>query len=79
MAQAKKYIVSLSGDRSVHDVEQELTQQGFKVDEVLDAVGSIKGSADPAIVKRLRTLPGVADVEEDSIIDIGKPGDPKTW
>jgi hypothetical protein len=79
MAKNKNFVVSVSGDRSVHDIEKDLGREGFVVDQVLDAIGSITGSADPAIVKRLRAIPGVADVQEPPVIDIGKPGDPETW
>lgn len=79
MAKNRTYVVSMSGDRPVHDVEKDLTREGFIIDQVLDAIGSITGSADPAIVKRLRAVPGVSDVQEPPAVDIGKPDDSETW
>jgi hypothetical protein len=79
MAERQKLVVSMSGDRPIQEVEKDLAGAGFVVDDVLDAIGSITGSAEPAVVKRLRAIPGVADVEAPPVSDVGKPDDPETW
>jgi hypothetical protein len=69
-------VITVSGDRSIHDVAADLRKAGFIVKQVLDAIGSITGSAEPDIVEQLRNIPGVADVSADFPVDIGPPGAP---
>ena len=38
-------IVTCSGDRPVHEVVKDLKDAGFQVSQVLDAIGSVTGSA----------------------------------
>ena len=70
----KARVITVSGDRPIHDVVDDLRAAGFHVDQVLEAIGSVTGSADPKIVPRLRKIKGVADVSPDHSIDIGPPG-----
>jgi hypothetical protein len=80
MGKNKKWVVTTSGNRSLNDVEKELTDNGFAVDQVLDAIGIITGEVtDDDVVDRLRAIPGVTDVEPDADINIGPPGAPDTW
>jgi hypothetical protein len=79
MARSKKWIVSMSGNPSLTDVEKQLTETGFTVEQVLDQINCITGSASDDVAERLRTLPGVADVSPDTSIDIGPPDEPTTW
>jgi hypothetical protein len=77
MAKRKKWVVTTSGDRPISDVEKDLSGSGFSVDHVLEAIGSITGSGDDKVAKRLREIPGVADVsEEPPPINIGPPDAP---
>jgi hypothetical protein len=70
----KPLVITLSGDRAIHDVANDLRAAGLHVDQVLEAIGSVTGSADPEHVERLRKVKGVADVSHDHSIDIGPPG-----
>jgi hypothetical protein len=79
MSASKRWVVTMTGDRQLNDVEQELTKTGFAVEQVLGEIGSITGTASDDIVERLRSVPGVADVSPDHPIDIGPPDAPVTW
>ena len=79
MDSAKKWIVTISGNRLLNDVKKQLTETGFTVEQVLDQVGCITGSASDDIAARLRTIPGVADVSPDTDVGIGPPDDAITW
>ena len=79
MSDSKKWIVTLSGDRPLKEVKKDLTKAGFKIDQTLDEIGSIIGSGGATVIKRVRSVPGVADVSQDEAIDIGPPDSPETW
>ena len=74
MAKGKKWIVTTSGNRSLKDIKKELTDAGFGVDQVLDDIGVITGTADDA--ERMRKISGVSDVSPDHEVDIGPPDAP---
>ena len=69
-------VVTVSGDRPIHDVAKELKAKGFEVGQVLDSIGSVTGFAHPKTMKRLQGIRGVADVSKDHAVDIGPPGAP---
>jgi len=79
VAEGKRWVVTTSGDHPIRDVAKKLTKTGFAVDQVLDEIGSITGSADDGAVEKLRQIPGVADVSPETPIDIGPPDAPVTW
>lgn len=81
MSECKKWIVTTSGDRTLKEVEENLTETGFEVDQVLDEIGCITGTASDDTAKRLRTIPGVVDVAPAEVppVDIGPPDAPITW
>ena len=66
-------IVTCSGDRPVHEVVKDLKDAGFQVSQVLDAIGSVTGSAPAKSKNTLKKIRGVADVSEDHPVDIGPP------
>jgi hypothetical protein len=72
----KSIIITISGDRSIHEVARDLKKAGLTVGQVLEFTGTVTGSADSKNVKRLRGIRGVADVSEDHPVDIGPPGAP---
>ena len=76
MAGKKKQamVITMSGERPIHEVARDLKAAGFDVGQVLDAIGSVTGSAEPKLAKQLRGIRGVADVSHDHPIDIGPPG-----
>ncbi|MDX6289406.1 MAG: hypothetical protein QOH42_1205 [Blastocatellia bacterium] len=78
MAKNKKWIVTTSPEK-ISDVRKKLTEAGFSVDQVLDEIGSITGTASDDVVEKLRKVEGVADVSPDHPIDIGPPDAPVTW
>jgi hypothetical protein len=74
MSKSKKWVVTASGDRSLSDVEKKLTEAGLVVDQVLDEIGVLIGSASEDDADKLRAIPGVADVSpEPPPINIGPP------
>lgn len=79
MAGTGKWVVSTSGDRPLQEVESELRNSGFAVREVLGEIGCITGEASADVVRRVRGIRGVADVEPQGQVDIGPPGAPETW
>ncbi len=79
MSNNKKWIVTATDKNALGDVRKKLTENGFVIDQVLEEVCCITGSANEETVSRLRKLPGVADVSPDQEIDIGPPEGPGTW
>lgn len=79
MASGKRWIVTTSSSRSLGDVKKNLSEKGFVVDQVLDEIGCITGSASDDVARKLRSIPGVADVSAETPIDIGPPDAPVTW
>ena len=75
----KTWIVTASGDRPLPTVVEDLTRAGLTVDQVLDAIGVVTGSADEAAAAAMRAVPGVADVSPDQPVDVGPPDAPTTW
>lgn len=69
-------IITMSGDRPIHQVADDLRAAGLDVDQVLEFTGTVTGSAQPQTAERLRSIPGVADVSKDHPVDIGPPGAP---
>jgi hypothetical protein len=78
MAKTKKWIVTTSPEK-ISDVRKKLTEAGFSVDQVLHEIGSITGTASEDVIKKVRSVDGVADVSPDHPIDIGPPDSPVTW
>jgi hypothetical protein len=74
--QKQAFVVTVSGDRPIHEVARDLKVRGFQVDQVLDAIGVVTGSAASTNVAKLRKVPGVADVSSDHAVNIGPPGAP---
>jgi hypothetical protein len=74
--ETRPLVVTLSGERAVHDVAKDLKAAGFAVDQVLDAIGVVTGSAEASGMAKLRKIRGVADVSADHKVDIGPPDSP---
>lgn len=79
MSKRKGWIVTMSGERPAKDVAKDLKAKGFVVEQVLDEIGSITGTADDAVAAKARSVRGVSDVSPDTTIDIGPPDAPTTW
>jgi len=79
MPDAKNWIITTSEDRPLSEITSDLKKAGFVVGEVMDAIGSITGTADDQAVTQVRSIPGVVDVAPDAPIDIGPPGSKETW
>jgi hypothetical protein len=69
-------VVTLTGDRPIHEVAGKLRAAGLTVDQVMESVGIVTGSAPPDATIRLRRVRGVADVSPDHPVDIGPPDAP---
>lgn len=66
-------VVTVSGDRPIQEVAKDLKAAGFEINQILEFIGSITGSAPTKSLKQLRAVPGVAGISEDHPIDIGPP------
>ena len=69
-------VVTMSGDRDIHEVARDLKAAGLEIDQALAEIGVVTGSADTDQLKKLREVRGVADVSPDHPVDIGPPGSP---
>ena len=74
--QKQGLVVTVSSDHPIHDVARKLKAAGFQVDQVMDAIGVVTGSAAPTSLAKLRKVSGVTDVSADHAVDIGPPGAP---
>lgn len=79
MPQSKRFIVTTDGERPVKDVAKDLREKGFSVDQILDEIGCITGSADESTMEKVRKVRGVTDVSPEGEINIGPPDAPATW
>jgi hypothetical protein len=79
MAGRTRWVITLSGRRSLAAVRKDLETAGFAIDEALEAIGVITGSCDEATAARVRRIEGVEDVSPEQRIDIGPPDRPGTW
>ena len=79
MPERRTWIVTTDGERPLDDVVRELASAGLAVEQVLDAIGLITGTADGSALAALRAVRGVADVSPDEAIDVGPPDAPHVW
>lgn len=75
----KKWIVTASSDRPIHDIAKDLADAGLKDIQILQEVDIIIGSSEDEAVAKLRKVRGVKDVSLDISIDIGPPDSRETW
>lgn len=73
------WVITISGDRPIAEVADELARCGFELEQVLTEIGVITGRGSDDIVARARKVAGVADVSATVNVDIGPPGSPETW
>jgi hypothetical protein len=78
MTQEKRWTVTTSGG-SPKEIADRLTNVGFSVDQILTEIGCITGTGDAKVAERVRKIPGVTDVSEEVVFDVGPPGDTETW
>ena len=79
MPKHKRWIITTSSDRSIHEIAKDLASAGLKSGEVLEEIGSIHGTASEEVLPKLRKVRGVADVTQDTDVDVGPPGSKETW
>ena len=77
-SQDKRWVVTTSGG-SLNEIADRLRAAGFSVDDILSEIGVITGAGDATVAERIRSLPGVTDVSEEVVFDVGPPGDTETW
>jgi hypothetical protein len=77
MAEHKRWIITTSGEHPLKDVVQRLKKAGFTLEQQLDEIGCLIGTAPSA--DKLRAVSGVADVSSDLPVDIGPPDAPVNW
>ena len=72
-----QWVVTISSERPINAVAEDLKARGFEVNQVLEFTGNIIiGSASEEAASKLRSVPGVADVSPDHEVYIGPPGAP---
>jgi hypothetical protein len=64
------WIVTVSDERPIKKVAADLRAAGFDVDQILEEVGTVTGSAAPDKVAQLRKIQGVMDVSPDYPVKI---------
>lgn len=79
MSESKRWIITTSNKRPLSEVAEDLTKKGFAIDQVLSEIGCVTGSASSDVAKKLRSIPGIADVSPEEGIDIGPPDQENTW
>lgn len=79
MADSRTWVVTLSGERPLDSIRNDLEEAGFRTAQILEAIGVVIGECDSKVAAKLRRLAGVADVSPDSPIDLGPPDSPSTW
>jgi hypothetical protein len=68
-----KWVIQTSGDRPIDEVAGDVAATGFEIDQVLEVIGSITGSATESVANAVEAVPGVADVSPDQPVDVGPP------
>jgi hypothetical protein len=80
MSEIKKWIITLSDNRSVSEVKKALSALGFTVEQVMEEIGCIMGKASTEIAHKAKSIPGVTDVsEEHPPFNVGSPDQQVTW
>ena len=75
----RRWVVTATGARPLNEIVADLTGHGFDIDQTLDQIGVIVGTATDDVVADLRGLDGIADVSPEGQVDIGPPDSPTTW
>jgi hypothetical protein len=73
VASNKRWWVTAAPGAPLDEIARTITAAGFAVDDVLTAIGCITGSAEPAVAERVRSVPGVTDVSEEPVVNVGPP------
>ncbi len=76
MVESKRWVVTPSGDRPINEVASAIAAAGFAIDQVLEVIGIITGSATDAVAEAVRAIPGVTDVSEDQPVQLDPPDSP---
>lgn len=79
MPTSKRWVVTTAGPQHLPAIAQQLTQAGFTVEQTLDAIGCLTGTASDGAAERARAIPGVADVSPEAPSSIGPPDSSLTW
>ena len=79
MPNEKRWVITTSGDQSLSDIQKNIADSGFKVDQVLTEIGLITGEAEDEVAEKVRQVGGVVDVSPDVPVDIGPPDSTDTW
>ncbi len=76
MARKKKQpmVITTSGKRPTHEVARDLKAAGFDVEQILEGINVVTGSAQAGTEKQLGKVKDVIDVSVDHPVDIGPPG-----
>ena len=73
------WVVTISSDRPVSQIQQDLAAAGCSVKNILAEIGVIIADCDSNAVQAVRQISGVVDVSPDQTINLGPPDSPVTW
>ena len=62
---SQRFVVTTSGDRALEDIQKDLTDAGFNVEETLEHIGCIIGNADDEIVNQSLQIKGITDISPE--------------
>ncbi|CAD5261306.1 MULTISPECIES: hypothetical protein [Halomonadaceae] len=79
MSAVALWLITISSDQPINEMATRLSAEGLNIQEVLEEIGCITGSADDATAERLKHIEGVLDIAPDRQIDLGPPGSEETW
>lgn len=79
MSENKKWIITTSGEKPLDEIKKNLTETGFEIEQSLDEIGCIIGTASDDTTESARGISGITDISPDESIDIGPPDAPTTW
>lgn len=79
MSKFLKLQVTVKHGHALTEVADQLVSHGFKIDQMLNEIDVIVGSAPRAALAKLSRVLGVTDVAEQPQIDIGPPESGQTW
>ncbi len=81
MSKTEKWNVTISEDRSIDDIQSDLSDKGFAVEQVFESIGSIRGKLkDDVDIESIKSISGVIDIKPaPPEINIGNPDSNITW
>ena len=74
-----QWIITVKEGTNIQELTKKITLEGFKVDQVMDQIGCITGSADLKIIQKIRPFDEIVDISQNSSISLGDSDSSITW